>query len=176
MQEKDTINEIDTSSNPLSERTSSENLDIDDDKIEVLLQDLKAEYTSASQILASSNVTLNQKDHFDVIKFSIKVKAVYDYKWEVYRKPSEIKKNFADISSEISKMGSSLSGSKSDIFANVANWPEESINMHISEIENYYKTLFQDSQIYNTLAFKEFLNISVGSFNQYNSGSKPFEG
>ena len=142
MQEKDTINEIDTSSNPLSERTSSENLDIDDDKIEVLLQDLKAEYTSASQILASSNVTLNQKDHFDVIKFSIKVKAVYDYKWEVYRKPSEVKKNFADIHNELSKNFMEPSGNKADIFTTVANWPEDSLQMHIKEIENYYKTLF----------------------------------
>ena len=176
MLEKD-INDIDTS-NPLHERTSSEGFDdnIDQDKIQVLLQDLKVEFTSVSQLLTSSSVTLHQKDHFDIIKLSIKVKAVYDYNWDVYRKPSEIKKNFADISSEISKNGSALSGTKSDIFANVASWPEESIQMHISEIENYYKTLFQDNEIYNTLAFKEFFNISAGSFNQYNSGSKPFEG
>ena len=175
MLEKDTINEIDTS-NPLNERTSSENFDEDQDKIQVLIQDLKAEFTSVSQLLTSTSLTLHQKDHFDIIKFTIKVKAVYEYTWEVYRKPSEIKKNFAEISSEISKNGSALSGTKSDIFANVASWPDESIQMHVSEIENYYKTLFQDTEIYNTLAFKEFFNISVGSFNQYNSGSKPFEG
>ena len=177
MQETDT-NDIDTSTEPFRDRSSSENLDenIDQDKVQVLLQDFKAEYTSVSQALASSNVTLNQRDFFDVIKFTIKVKAVYDYCWEVYRKPSEIKKNFADISSELSKIGCILSGAKSDIFTNVESWPDESVQMHISDIENYYKTLFQDNQVYNTLSFKEFFNISTGSFNQYNSGSKPFEG
>ena len=178
MQEKDIINDINTSSSPLITRSSSESLDenIDQDKVQVLLQDFKAEYTSVSQALASSNVTLNQRDFFDVIKFTIKVKAVYEYCWEVYRKPSEIKKNFADISSELAKNHSILSGNKGDIFTTVAGWTEDSIQIHLSEIENYYKTLFQDNQVYNTLAFKEFFNISVGSFNQYNSGSKPFEG
>ena len=178
MQEKDIINDINTSSSPLITRSSSESIDenIDQDKVQVLLQDFKAEYSSVSSLLSASKLTLNEKDHFDVVKFSIKVKAVYKYSWEVYRKPSEIKKNFADISSELAKNHSILSGNKGDIFTTVAGWTEDSIQIHLSEIENYYKTLFQDNQVYNTLAFKEFFNISVGSFNQYNSGSKPFEG
>ena len=177
MKEKDTINEINTS-DPLTSQSSTESIDdnIDQDKVQVLLQEFKAEFTSVSSILSSSNLTLNQKDHFDVVKFSIKVKAVYNYSWEVYRKPSEIKKNFADISSELSKNNIVISGNKSDFFTSVASWTDDSIQIHISEIENYYKTLFQDNQVYNTLAFKEFFNISTGSFNQYNSGSKPFEG
>ena len=178
MQEKDIINDINTSSSPLITRSSSESIDenIDQDKVQVLLQDFKAEYSSVSSLLSASKLTLNEKDHFDVVKFSIKVKAVYKYSWEVYRKPSEIKKNFADISSELAKNHSILPGNKGDIFTTVAGWTEDSIQIHLSEIENYYKTLFQDNQVYNTLAFKEFFNISVGSFNQYNSGSKPFEG
>ena len=177
MKEKDTINEI-NASDPLTSQSSTESIDdnIDQDKVQVLLQEFKAEFTSVSSILSSSNLTLNQKDHFDVVKFSIKVKAVYNYSWEVYRKPSEIKKNFADISSELSKNNIIISGNKSDFFTSVASWTDDSIQIHISEIENYYKTLFQDNQVYNTLAFKEFFNISTGSFNQYNSGSKPFEG
>ena len=177
MLEKD-INEINTSSEPFGSKASSDSIDdnIDQDKVEVLLRDFKAEFTNVSSILSSSNVTLNQKDHFDIIKFSIKVKAVYHYSWEVYRKPSEIKKNFADISSELGKSGIVLSGNKNAFFTTVAGWAEDSFQIHIAEIENYYKTLFQDKQAYNTMAFKEFFNISVGSFNQYNSGSKPFEG
>ena len=177
MLEKD-INEINTSSEPLASQTSSGSIDenIDQDKVEVLLQEFKAEYSSVSSLLSSSNSSLNEKDHFDVIKFSIKVKAVYHYSWEVYRKPSEIKKNFADISSELSKKNIILSGNKNEYFTIVAGWTDDSIQIHINEIENYYKAFFQDFQVYNTLAFKEFFNISVGSFNQYNSGSKPFEG
>ena len=174
---KETTDEINTSS-PLTTQSSTDNIDdnIDQDKVQVLIQDFKAEYTNASAVLSSSNASLNEKDHFDIVKFSIKVKAVYDYSWEVYHKPAEIKKNFADIFSELAKNHSILSGNKSDIFTTVAGWTDDSIQIHLNEIEKYYKTLFQDNQVYNTLAFKEFFNISVGSFNQYNSGSKPFEG
>ena len=65
---------------------------------------------------------------------------------------------------------------KAEIFQNVSTWADDSIKTHIKEIESYYKTLFTDSKIYNTLVFKEFFNIGMGSFNQYNNGSKPFEG
>ena len=175
MLEKDT-NEINTSSSPLISQNSAENIDVDQEKVQVVLQELKAESTSVSSLLSLSSLTLNEKDVFDVIKFTIKVKAVYNYSWEVYRKPSEVKQNFADILSELSKNNIQLFGNKGNIFTTVAGWAEEALQIHIPEIENYYKTLFQDNQIYNTLAFKEFFNISVGSFNQYNSGSKPFEG
>ena len=176
MKEADTTDEINTSSGLTTQTSSDIDDNIDQEKVQVLLQELKAEYTSASSVLSSASLTLNARDHFDIVKFSIKVKAVYNYSWEVYRKPAEIKKNFADISSELAKNHIMISGNKSDIFTTVAGWTDDSIQIHIGEVENYYKTLFQDNQIYNTLAFKEFFNISVGSFNQYNSGSKPFEG
>ena len=176
MKEADTTDEINTSSGLTTQTSSDIDDNIDQEKVQVLLQDLKAEYTSTSSVLSSASLTLNARDHFDIVKFSIKVKAVYNYSWEVYRKPAEIKKNFADISSELAKNHIMISGNKSDIFTTVAGWTDDSIQIHIGEVENYYKTLFQDNQVYNTLAFKEFFNISVGSFNQYNSGSKPFEG
>ena len=182
MLEKDTNegqnNDINTSSSGFIRFNSSESFDeqIDQDQVEVLLQDLKAETISASSILSSSNFTLNEKDRINLIKFTLKVKAVYNYSWEVYRKPAEIKKNFSEILSELSKKNVIPSGNKGEIFTNVAEWNDDGIELHISDIENYYKTLFQDKQIYETLAFKEFFNISNGSFNQYNSGTKPFEG
>ena len=149
---------------------------VDQDKVQVELQDLKAVYTSVTDILGSEASQFRDKDKFDVIKFTIKVKAVYNYQWDVFRKPSDIKKNFADVHHELSKNYMEPSGNKADIFTTVAGWTDDSIQLHISDIENYYRTLFQDPKIYNALAFKEFFNISVGSFNQYNSGSKPFEG
>ena len=62
MKEKDTINEINTS-DPLTSQSSTESIDdnIDQDKVQVLLQEFKAEFTSVSSILSSSNLTLNQK-------------------------------------------------------------------------------------------------------------------
>ena len=56
------------------------------------------------------------------------------------------------------------SGNKADIFTTVANWPEDSLKIHINEIEKYYKTLFMDPKIYNTLHFKEFFNITFPKF------------
>ena len=149
---------------------------IDQDKVVVSLQEFKAEYTNVTSILPPNCYTLRKKDKFDIVKFTIKVKAVYTYEWEVYRKPTEIKKNFAEVLNELNKNFMAPTGEKLDIFTNVASWPDDTIQLHIKDIENYYKILFQDLKIYNILIFKEFFNISVGSFNQYNSGNKPFEG
>ena len=161
--------------NTFDSKDSSEE-QIDQDKVQVVLQDFNAEFTSVAGILTEGVAGLRDKDRFDVIKFTIKVKAVYNYQWEVYRKPNEIKKNFADIHSELSKNFMELTGPNGAIFTTVSAWTDDSIQLHINEIISYYKTLFNDPKAYNTLAFKEFFNISVGSFNQYNSGSKPFEG
>ena len=148
----------------------------DQETVIAILQDLKAEYTNVTNILPPNCYRLREKDKYDIIKFTIKVKAVYIYEWEVYRKPSEVKKNFHEILSFLNRNFMAPSGNTLDIFRKVASWPEDSIQMHIQEIENFYKILFQDLRIYNVLIFKEFFNISVGSFNQYNSGNKPFEG
>ena len=170
--------EINTFSQPLITRQFSENIEesIDQDNIQVLLKISKQNILMFLLFYLSFQLTLNEKDYFDIVKFSIKVKAVYDYSWVVYRLPFEIKKNFSDILSELERKGIPISSNNASIFQNVESCTVESIKLHISEIQDYYKTLFQDNQIYNTLAFNEFFNISVGSFNQYNSGNKPFEG
>jgi hypothetical protein len=69
-------------------------LDESEDIVQVILKDLKVEYSKVIDILSLIENTeeLSEKDKFDVIKFSIKVNAVNDYQWEVYRKPYEIKK------------------------------------------------------------------------------------
>ena len=148
-----------TNINTFDSKDSSEE-QVDQDKIIVDLREFKAEYTNVTSILDTGLEDLREKDKFDVIKFTIKVKAVYNYEWEVYRRPSEVKKNFADIHNELSKNFMGPSGNKADIFTTVANWPEDSLQIHINEIENYYKILFVDPKIYNTLHFKEFFNIT----------------
>ena len=154
--------EIISTTDPFSTIESKESIDeqIDQDKVQVELQEFKAEYTSVMNVLTSDLDKLREKDKFDLVKFTIKVKAVYKYEWEVYRKPTEIKKNFAEIHSELSKNYMEPSGNKADIFTNVASWTDDSIQMHIANIESYYKTFFNDPKIYNTLPFKEFFNIN----------------
>jgi len=141
----------------------------------VVLKDLKVEYTKVEDVLSSNLGNLSQKDKYDLIKFSIIVNAVHDYQWEFYRKPSEIKKNFADIQRELSRNNIAITGEKDSFFPKVANLSNDSFQSHIADIQNYYSTLFQDPQIYNTLSLKEFFNISLESFNN-NNGKKPFEG
>ena len=168
---------INTNSNsyPLETKDSFDE-QIDQEKMIVSLEELKADYTTVSAILEGDALNFREKDKFDIVKFTIKVKAVYDYTWEVYQKPADIKKNFADIHSELSKNFMEPSGKEANIFSTMGGMPEDAFQLHINEIVDYYKTFFQNPKIYNTLAFKEFFKISVGSFNQYNSGSKPFEG
>ena len=149
---------------------------IDQDKVVANLEDFTAEYTNVVNILPQDCYPLRKKDKFDIIKFTIKVKAVYSYQWEVYRKPNEVKKNFAEVLNELTRNFMTPTGDKLDIFTKVASWTDDTYQSHIKDIQEYYKILFNDPKVYNLLIFKEFFNISVGSFNQYNSGNKPFEG
>ena len=144
--------------------------------IQIVLQDLKVEFSNVKQILTSDLDKLKDKDLFNIVIFTIKVKAVYNYQWNVYKKESEIKKNFADIHDELSRNLMEPNGNIAQIFQDVETWADDSIYLHKEAIQKYYTALFEDKRIINILAFKEFFNISVGSFNQYNCGSKPFEG
>ena len=88
--------EIITTSSPeenyeFSSKPSDDNIEqIDQDKVQMELIELTAEFTNVQSVLKLTD--LDQKDNFDLVKFSIKAKAVYDYEWEVYHKPSEIKR------------------------------------------------------------------------------------
>jgi hypothetical protein len=79
-----------------------------------------------------------------------------------------VKKNFKDIHTELSQE-SFISGKEAEIFTKMEALEEDSIQLHINEIENYYSIFFKDTKIYNTLSFKEFFNISNLSFNTLNS-------
>ena len=52
---------------------------IDQDKVVASLEELRAEYTNVVNILPQDCYPLRKKDKFDIIKFIIKVKAVYSY-------------------------------------------------------------------------------------------------
>ena len=150
--------------------------EVDQDKIVIKNIVIKAEYTRVSSIIPPGTEILRDRDIFDIIRFIIKLEAVHKYEWEVFHKPADIRKNLEDISSELQRNNIFPKSNLADMITNVSAWTNDGIQIHISEIENYYLTLFKDTEIYNTLAFKEFFNISSTSFNQYNEGSKPFEG
>ena len=134
MEEKDNNeDEINTSSQPLLSGLSSENIEesIDQDNVQVKLQEITAEFTNVSSVLSLSHLILDEKEHFDIVKLSIKVKAVYNYSWVVYKLTSEIKKNCSDILSELGKKGIQISDNNNVIFQTVNSWGVESIKLHI---------------------------------------------
>ena len=175
--EEDNIISTSNQDNPDYQSSSSAEIEeVDQDKIEIKDIDIKAEYTNVSSVLSPTTTNLRDKDLFEVVKFTIKLEAVHQYIWDVYHKPSEIRENFENIISELDKNHIIVKGDIREMLTQISTWTNDGIQIHISDIANYYLTLFKDKQIYNTLAFKEFFNISSASFNQYNEGIKPFEG
>lgn len=71
-------------------KSSSDLEEVDQDKLQVILKDIKAEYTSVAEIISPAEIELQDKDLFDLIKFTIKAEAVDTYNWVVYHKPDEI--------------------------------------------------------------------------------------
>ena len=166
--------------NPLIEKNSSSDIEqLEQNDIKIKLIELTVEYTNVSEILSKykTNNIVQDKDNFDLIKFSIKVEAVFNYKWDVYHKPSEIKQNLENIISELEQNQIHPQNNIQTMLEQITNWNDSGIiKLHENDIKNYYSILFNNSQIYNTLSFKEFFNISSTSFNQDNEGNKPFEG
>jgi ribonucleoside-triphosphate reductase len=146
---------IDISDNPDYQSSSSAEIEeVDQDKIEIKDIDIKAEYTNVSSVLSPITTNLRDKDLFEVVKFTIKLEAVHQYIWDVYHKPSEIRENFENIISELDKNHIIVKGDIREMLTQISTWTNDGIQIHISDIANYYLTLFKDKQIYNTLAFK----------------------
>ena len=144
------------------------------DKVKMNLVNLNCSLVRAADVLKTTDISDN--DNFRLIKFQIRVRAVYIYKWVVLHKPEEVKSNFKAISEEIKKKSVELDSELEEIFNKVQDMNLEFIDQHIKNIEDYYRTIFKNNSIKNTLALKEFFSIGLGSFNQYNNGNKPFEG
>ena len=175
--ERDNIIKKSNSDDEDYERKESEDVEeVDQDKLVVKLLDIKAEYSSNTKYIQLESVDMQEKDIFDVVKFTIIVDAQSTYKWDVYRRPFEIRQNFQNISDELNRNNIVLTGDFNDMYNIVQTWTDDGIQLHMSEVENFYKNLFLNPQVYNTNSFKEFFSISLESFNQNNSGSKPFEG
>ena len=144
------------------------------DKVKMNLINLNCTIVRAADVLKTTDISDN--DNYRLIKFQIRVRAVYIYKWVVLHKPEEVKSNFKAISEEIKKKSVELDSELEEIFNKVQDMNLEFLDQHIKNIEDYYRTIFKNNSIKNTLALKEFFCIGLGSFNQYNNGNKPFEG
>ena len=152
----------------------NEDIQIEQDKVKMNLINLSLSLTRAADVLRTTDIS--DSENFRLVKFQIRVRAVYLYKWVVIHKIEEIKTNFKNIYEEIKKKSIELDEETKLIFNKMSEMDMEFIDDHIKNIEDYYRDIFKNNQIKNTLAFKEFFCIGSGSFNQYNNGNKPFEG
>ena len=153
---------------------SNEEVQIEQDKVKMDLLNLDLSTTNAADVLRTLDIS--DRDNYQLIKFQIRVRAVYIYKWEVLHVPNDIKKNFKQMSEEISKKSIKIDEDIQEIFKEVDGFDIEFIFGHLKKLEEYYKIILSNEKMKNLLSLKEFFAIGLGSFNQYNNGNKPFEG
>ena len=152
----------------------NDEVQIEQEKVKMNLVNLNCSIVRAADVLRTTDISDN--DNFRLLKFQIRVRAVYLYKWVVLHTPEEVKSNFKAISEELKKKSVEVDSEIKEIFNKVQDMNLEFIDQHLKNIEEYYRTIFKNDSVKNTLALKEFFCIGLGSFNQYNNGNKPFEG
>ena len=147
---------------------------IEQEKVKMSLVNLNISITKAADVLRTTDIS--DSENYTLVKFQIRIRAVYMYKWAVYHKPADIKTNFKQIKEELKKKSITLDDELKEIFTKIEQMQLEFIDEKLKKLEDYYAQLFNNNQIKNTIALKEFFGIGLGSFNQYNNGNKPFEG
>ena len=151
-----------------------EEMQVEQDKVNMTLLNLNFSLTKAADVLRTTDI--KDSDNYDLVKIQIRVRAVYLYKWVILHRPIDIKNNFKAILEELKKKSIQIDEETEEIFSNIQSLQVEFIEEKLKKIEDYYRQLFKNDKIKNTLALKEFFGIGLGSFNQYNNGNKPFEG
>ena len=171
-------NVFDEDNNILREKENKnevhEEMQVEQDKVKMTLINLNVSLTKAADVLRTTDI--KDSENYQLVKFQIRVRAVYLYKWVVLRKPIDIKNNFKAILEELKKKSVALDEETDEIFSNMQALQVEFIEEKLKKIEDAYKEIFKNDKIKTTLALKEFFGIGLGSFNQYNNGNKPFEG
>ena len=152
----------------------TEEMQVEQDKVKMSLVNLNVTLTNAAQVLRTTDI--KDSENYQLIQFQLRVRAVYLYRWTVLHQPIDIKNNLKAILEELKKKSIRLDEHTEEIISNFQEMKFEFLEQKLKKIEEYYRELFYNNQVKNTLAFKEFFCIGLGSFNQYNNGNKPFEG
>ena len=161
-------------SEDLIKTESNDEIQIEQDKVKMDLLNLDITLTNAADVLHTMDIS--DRDNYQLIKFQIRVRAVYIYKWVIHHRPEDIKKNLKQMLEETRKRGIKLDEEISEILKSIEELQLEFISEKIKKLEEYYKTLLSNDKMKSLISLKEFFSIGLGSFNQYNNGNKPFEG
>ena len=152
----------------------NEEIQIEQEKVKMDLLNLDISLTNAADVLRTMDIS--DRDNYRLIKFQIRVRAVYIYKWEVLHIPNDIKKLFKSMREEINKKSIKINEDILSIFDKIDLLDTEYISQDTKQLEEDFKIIFQEDKLKSLISLKEFFSIGLGSFNQYNNGNKPFEG
>ena len=152
----------------------NEEIQIEQEKVNMDLLNLDISLTNAADVLRTMDIS--DRDNYRLIKFQIRVRAVYIYKWEVLHIPNDIKKLFKSMREEINKKSIKINEDILSIFDKIDLLDTEYISQDTKQLEEDFKIIFQEDKLKSLISLKEFFSIGLGSFNQYNNGNKPFEG
>ena len=169
------INKMKEKENPeekKSEEEEDENYEINDDNIEIEKKFINIEKTSVSEVLEESNI--EKKENLNLLKIDLKFIAKKEYKWVVYRTPSETHKFFKALYKSIKNDENAKNFLES--IEKIKKVKEKQILDSIEEIKNELEKMLESPFFNNNLLLNEFFNIGGSSFSQYNGGIKPFEG
>ena len=172
-EEKDEENE--KSKENKEEEDEEENSEVsDNDDIIIEKKTMNIEKTSASEVLKETK--LEKKENFDLLKIELEFLSKKDYKWIVYKTPSQIIKFFKKLYKSIKNNENAINLGFVNLFEILKDYKEKDVLNSIEEIKNDLEKIIQHPFFKDNLILNEFFNIGGSSFSQYNGGVKPFEG
>ena len=152
-----------------------EMLDInDDDNVKIEKKSIKIEKTTVAEVLKESK--LDEKENFNLLKINLNFLAKKQFKWVVYRTPSETQKFFKKLYNLVKNDDNAAKLGFVSSLEKLKDYKESEILNSLKEINDELDKMLQSPYFENNLQINEFLNIGGSSFSQYNKGVKPFEG
>ena len=149
-------------------------LEENDDNVKIEKKTIELEKTTAAEVIKESK--LDPKENFDLLKINLIFLTKKEFKWVVYRTPSETQKFFKKLYKIIKSDDNAVKLGFVDSLEKLKDYNDSEILNSIETIKNELDKMLQSPYFDNNLQLNEFLNIGGTSFSQYNYGVKPFEG
>ena len=151
-----------------------ENLEINEEYIEIEKKTIDIEKTTVIEVLKET--TIEEKENFELLKISLNFLVNKEYKWVVYRTPSETHSFFKKMYKSLKNDEVAVNMGFTNPLERIKDYKDKEIFQHINEIKKELDKMLQNPFFKNNNQLNEFFNIGGSSFSQYNGGVKPFEG
>ena len=148
----------------------------DDENIEIEKKTIKIERVTAGEVLKEPKI--EKKENFDLLMIDLNflVKKDKEFKWVVYRRPSETIHFFKSIFKLIKNNDEAIKLGFVNSIGKIKGYRDKDILANIEEIQEELDKMLQSPFFKNNTQLNEFLNIGGSSFSPFNNGVKPFEG